>query len=124
MPSQVTVKPGAAVTQQLHVLVESGFHVNSDRPKSEFLIPLKLTWSGGALESGTITYPKSEQVQVGSDNLDVFTGAFVIKTRFTASQNASPGPALMTAKLTYQACNNIMCFRPSSSEVRLPVVIE
>ena len=30
----------------------------------------------------------------------------------------------MTGKLRYQACNNEMCFRPSSVEVKLPVVVE
>lgn len=123
-PTQIVVRRGIDVAQKLQIAVEPGFHVNSDKPKDEFLIPLKLTWSGSALEAGAVTYPKSEQVRVGSDNLDVFTGTFTIETRFKSSPAASPGPALMTAKLTYQACNNIMCFRPSSAEVRLPVIIE
>ena len=123
-PGQVVVKRGTDATQKLQITVETGYHVNSDKPKDEFLIPLKLTWSGSALEAGAVTYPKSEQVHVGSDTLDVFTGSFTIDTQFKTSAAATPGPALMTAKLTYQACNNIMCFRPSSAEVRLPVVIE
>lgn len=104
--------------------VEPGFHVNSDKPKDEFLIPLKLTWTGTALQPGAVTYPKSEDVKVGNDQVSVFTGKFTVETKFTAAASAAPGPALMTGKLHYQACNNQMCFRPAITEVRLPVVIE
>lgn len=93
-------------------------------PRDEFLIPLKLTWTGGALQAGTITYPKSEDVQVGNDRASVFTGTFEIETRFKAAPDASLGLALATGKLSYQACNNQMCFRPTSVEIRLPAVVE
>ncbi len=48
----------------------------------------------------------------------------MLRTEFKAPANAQAGTAMMTGKLHYQACNNQMCFRPSSIDVRLPVVIE
>ncbi len=123
-PDQITVKRGGAVTQKLKVSVLPGFHVNSDKPKDEFLIPLKLTWQGGPLQAGAITYPKPEDIKVGNDILAVFTGSFIIETHFRAPESAASGPAVMTGKLRYQACNNQMCFRPASVDVRLPVSIE
>ena len=123
--AQITAKRGGSgVTQVLNVNVLPGFHVNSDKPKDEFLIPLKLTWLSGPLEAGTITYPKPEDIKVGHDMLSVFTGSFTIQTHFKVRDSASPGPAIMTGKLRYQACNNQMCFRPSSVDIRLPVQIE
>jgi len=104
--------------------VLSGFHVNSNKPKDEFLIPLKLTWTAGPLEAKSINYPKPEQVKVGADLLDVFTGAFNIRTEFTSSAAAPQGNATMTGKLRYQACNTDMCFRPATIDIRVPVVIE
>src|SRR6185312_418434 len=123
-PDQIVVKRGEAVTQVLKVSVLPGFHVNSDKPKDEFLIPLKLTWQGGPLEAAGVIYPKPEDIKVGNDMLAVFTGSFTIQTRFRARESAAAGPAIMTGKLRYQACNNQMCFRPSSVDVRLPVSIE
>ena len=124
-PAQITAKRGeSGVTQTLKVDVLPGFHVNSDKPKDEFLIPLKLTWQPGPLEAGTITYPKPEDIKVGHDMLSVFTGSFTIQTHFKVNDAATPGPAIMTGKLRYQACNNQMCFRPSSVDIRLPVEIE
>ncbi|HMF75270.1 MAG TPA: protein-disulfide reductase DsbD domain-containing protein [Bryobacteraceae bacterium] len=120
----VSVKRGAVVTQILKPVVLAGFHVNSDKPKDEFLIPLKLTWNAGPLEAKSVSYPKPEEIKVGSQMLVVFTGTFPIQTEFKAPANAPPGSATMTGKLRYQACNSEMCFRPSTLDIRVPVAIE
>lgn len=118
------MKSGSAATETLKVTVLPGFHVNSDKPKDEFLIPLKLTWTSGALEAKSISYPQPEEVKVGSDMLSVFTGRFDIRTEFETAAHAPPGKTTVTGKLRYQACNNEMCFRPASIEVSVPVTIE
>ena len=123
-PAQLFVKSGGVATETLKVTVLPGFHVNSDKPKDEFLIPLKLTWTSGVLEMKSITYPQPEQVKVGSDMLNVFTGNFEIQTQFKAADNAARGNMTLTGKLRYQACNNEMCFRPALIEVAVPVNIE
>lgn len=120
----ITVKRGATVTQTLKVTILPGFHVNSDQPKQDYLIPLKLTWTGGPLEAGSISYPKPEEVQVGSDLLRVFTGEINIQTEFKAPANAPTGSGTIAGKLRYQACNSQMCFRPASAEISVPVTIE
>src|SRR5690348_18265148 len=52
-------KRNAAVQTKIPLTVQSGFHVNSSKPREEYLIPLKLTWtSTGALQAGGIDYPK------------------------------------------------------------------
>jgi thioredoxin:protein disulfide reductase len=123
-PAPLTAKRGSTVTQDLKVSVLPGFHVNSDKPKDEYLIPLKLTWPDGPLETKSISYPKSEAIKVGSQDLVVFTGSFEIQTQFKVPENAPPGAITVTGKLRYQACNNEMCFRPASAEVKLSVSIE
>ena len=123
-PEQVTVKRGGSVTQALSVTVLPGFHINGDKPKDEFLIPLKLTWSGGPLEAKSIVYPQTEELQVGAEKLVVLTGSFQINTQFQVPSNAAPGAATVAGKLRYQACNNQMCFRPASVDFSLPVVVQ
>jgi len=108
----------------LKVAVLPGFHVNSDKPKDEFLIPLKLTWTDGPLEAKSVTYPKPEEIQVGKNMLVVFTGNFTLQTEFKASDQAAPGRSTETGKLRYQACNNEMCFRPASIDIHIPVIVE
>jgi Disulphide bond corrector protein DsbC len=123
-PEPIVVKRGGSAVETLRIGVLDGFHVNSNKPKDEYLIPLKLTWTGGPLEAKSITYPKPEQVKVGADLLDVFTGKFEIRTEFKSADTAARGNATMTGKLRYQACNGEMCFRPATADVTVPVTIE
>ena len=101
-----------------------GFHVNSDKPGGQYTVPFQLTWDAGPLQPHFVHYPQAEKITVGNETLNVFTGAFTIQTEVQAAANASPGTTAMTGKLHYQACNNIMCFRPSTIAVRVPVLIE
>jgi hypothetical protein len=118
------VKKGQAITELLKVTIIPGFHVNGDKPRDEYLIPLKLTWTAGPLETKAISYPPPEELQVGADKLLVLTGNFQIKTEFKASADAPAGPTTVAGKLRYQACNTSMCFRPATAEISLPVVIQ
>ena len=105
-------------------MVPEGIHVNSDKPKDEFIIPMKLTWNDGPVQAKSVTFPKAEEIKVGTQELTVFTGTFKVQTEFQAPANATPGTTTITGKLRYQACNNQMCFRPVTADVRLPVDIE
>jgi hypothetical protein len=110
--------------QELAVSIQPGFHVNSNKPKDEFLIPLRLTWSPGSVTAESVAYPQGQDIKVGPDTLSVFTGKFTLQTKFRAGSESSALPTSVIGKLHYQACNNQMCFRPATVEVRLPVVVQ
>lgn len=120
----LTAHRGAKVAQTLTVTVKPGYHVNSDRPKDEYIIPLKLTWVGGPLGAKTTVYPKAEEIQVNGQSLTVFTGTFPIQTEFQVEPNAAPGTVTVNGKLRYQACNNEMCLRPVTLDIPLQVRIQ
>lgn len=109
----------------LSVALREGYHCNSDKPSDEYLIPLKLTWAPGVLQPADVVYPKPElQKYSFSDKpLSVYTGDFQIVTKFKAPASAPAGPAILTAKLRYQACTNRMCLPPKTVDVSLPVEI-
>lgn len=123
-PKQITIKRGGSAKQTLNVTVQPGSHVNSDKPKDEYLIPLKLEWESGPIVTESISYPRPEQIKVGNDTLSVFTGSFTLSTVFKAVKDAPTGARSLAGKLHYQACNDQMCFRPSSLIVHLPVVVQ
>jgi len=121
----LTAKRGETVKQILKAVVLDGFHVNSNKPRDEFLIPLKLTWdSPKTLETKAITYPKPEDIDLNGSQVLVFTGTVPIETEFAVAKDAPKGPATITGKLKYQACNNHMCFPPKTLDVHFAVVIE
>jgi thioredoxin:protein disulfide reductase len=124
-PRKVVAKPGEAVDSALPVELRPGYHVNSNTPSDDYLIPLRLTWDPGPLEATSFTFPKPlmEKYKFSEKPLSVFTGDFQIVTRFKAAAKAAPGPATLTGKLRYQACNDSMCLPPKTLDVSLQVEI-
>jgi hypothetical protein len=120
----ITAHRGSTVSQTLTVTVKPGYHVNSDKPKDEYIIPMKLTWTGGGVDAKSTVYPKAEEIQVNGQSLTVFTGKFPIQTEFQVGANATPGTVTLNGKLKYQACTNEMCLRPMTLDIPLQVTIQ
>jgi hypothetical protein len=121
----VTAKAGGTAKVTLPVLVDQGFHVNSDKPTDKYLIPLRLTWNAGALESKDITFPKPETAKLpfSEKPVSIFSGSFQIVSEFKVPRGASPGAGTVTGKLRYQACNDHECLTPRTIDVSVPVEI-
>ncbi len=120
-PDRLTIKRGATGEVRLKAELRPGFHVNSNTPADEFLIPLRLTWAKEPLDVEQIIFPKpqSEKYDFSPNPVSVFSGNFEIITRFKASASAKPGMAILTGKLRYQACNNKECLAPRTLDVRV-----
>lgn len=126
-PQKVTGHRGAAVQTRIPLSVQSGYHVNSNTPSDDFLIPLKLTWSApGALEGGQIAYPKPtlEKYEFSEKPLSVFTGDFDLVANFKVAANAPAGPGVAVGKLRYQACSNKACYPPKTVEVTVSYQVQ
>ena len=118
------VKRGDEFSSKIAVQVKPGFHVNSNAPEDEYLIPLKLTWSG-PLQVESIDFPKAEKIKstFSEKPLVVYTGAFDIETKFKVPTDAPDGPNVASGKLRYQACNDKECLRPQTVDVNLSLEI-
>ena len=123
---RLTIKCNAEGDVKLKAQLRTGFHVNSDKPSEDYLIPLKLTWAKEPLQLEQIAYPKPqfEKYEFSATPLSVFSGNFEIVTRFKAPASAAPGPAIMNGKLRYQACNNKECLPPKTIDVAVTVDIQ
>lgn len=124
--AKVTVQRGATVDYALKAELQPGFHVNSNMPGDDYLIPIKLTWNKDPLEAEQVTYPKPqmEKLSFSTKPISVYTGMFEIATRFKAPASAMPGLAFMNGKLRYQACNNKECLPPRTVDVRVTLDIQ
>jgi len=126
-PAKVAAARGAAVESRIPVTVDPGFHVNSNHPSEDYLIPLKLTWvSLGALEGGQVTYPPPtmEKYEFADKPLSVFSGAFSLAVSFKVGATAPSGPGVATGKLRYQACNSNTCYPPKTADVNVAYQVQ
>ena len=109
---------GTAIRAAVHVQLEPGFHVNSDTPLEDFLIPtvLKLTLPNG-ITATEITYPEAGLLeQVGAETpLAVFEERFAIGIVFALADDLSAGSYAVPGALRYQACDETMCYMPTTA---------
>ena len=126
-PQKVVGKRGAAVQVKIPVTVKTGYHVNSNTPSEEYLIPLKLTWTAtGALEAGAIAYPKPamQKFEFSEKPISVYMGNFDLTANFKVAANAPAGPGSAAGKLKYQACSEKACYPPKTIDVTVPYQIQ
>jgi len=128
-PTKVTGKRGETVHARIPISILPGYHVNSNTPSEDYLIPLALKWTPatlGALEGGEVVYPKatSEKYSFAEKPLSVYTGNFEMSVTFKVSATAAAGPGVAVGKLTYQACNDRSCFPPKTVEVSVPYAVQ
>ena len=124
---KVAGKRGAAVETKIALAVRPGYHVNSNTPSDEYLIPLKLTWkTTGALEAGAVSYPKPtlEKYEFAEKPLSVYTGSFELTANFKVAANAPAGPGAAVGQLRYQACSDRACYPPKTIEVTVPYTVQ
>ncbi len=124
-PPKQSAKKNTVLTTKLDVQLRPGYHVNSNTPADDYLIPLRLTWATSPLEVQQVSYPKPEmeKYEFSEKPISVFSGGFAITTQFKVPAGAAPGMMIITGKLRYQACSNKECFPPKTLEVKLPVDI-
>lgn len=122
----MVVKRGGTAEAKISVKLQPGYHVNSNTPSENYLIPLRLTWAAGPLESLSVMFPKPtmEKYEFSEKPLSVFTGNFDVVTKFKTAAGAPAGPAYVSGKLRYQACNDKACFPPKTLDVKLPVSVQ
>ena len=116
-----SVPANQAATVRLHFLVDHGFHINSHTPKSDVLIPTKLTVAtvGADPEVTNVDFPAGEPFAFAFEpkqKLDVYQGDVVL----TAHLKAKPGPHSIKAELYYQACDQAACYPPKKLAIEQP----
>jgi len=133
--ARVTVAPVALVTAMrtkdtmvdLDFRVAQGFHINSNAPKSEFLIATKLNMSVPTdIALGKIQYPAGQDLSFPfspDEALNVYTGDFTVKLDVHPLHSVVPGKYVMHGFLRYQACDNGQCFPPKNLPVSFNVKV-
>jgi hypothetical protein len=125
--SLVTATRTVETPVNLNFRVASGFHINSNLPKSEFLIPTALKMDLPTdIVLGKIAYPAGTDLAFPfspSEMLSVYSGDFTVTVAVHPLRSVVPGKYIMHGVLRYQACDNAQCFPPKSIPVRFEVKV-
>jgi hypothetical protein len=123
----VTAQSGKQTTVTLNFRVASGFHVNSNTPKDEFLIPTGLKMDPPTdIVLGKIDYPDGKDVSFPfspDTKLNVYSGDFAITLMVHPLTSVVPGKYAMRGVLRYQACDNAQCFPPKTLPINFDVKV-
>jgi hypothetical protein len=127
-PVGLVTAPRAAQTMvNLNFRVASGFHINSNAPKDEFLIPTSLKMDLPTdIILGKIDYPEGKDLSFPfspDQKLNVYSGDFTIAVAVHPLHAVVPGKYVMHGVLRFQACDNAQCFPPKTLPVSFDVKV-
>lgn len=123
-PEIKTIPRGHPTTVQLNFRIPSGFHINSNQPKQEYLKKTELKMDPPtdiAIEK--LTYPNGEDRSfpfAPDEKLNVYTGDVAIGVVVRPLRTVMPARYAVHGILKYQACDNAACYPPK----QLPVSFE
>ena len=120
------VHAGTMARVGLEVTLNAGFHVNSDTPLDESLIPTVLTLEPPeGFEVEGLSFPEPILVGVAGieEPLAVFEEEFRIGVTLRLDDTLAPGLYAVPGNLRWQACNDTMCFAPKNTAVQFDVAV-
>jgi thiol:disulfide interchange protein DsbD len=114
---------GRSVQAAVVLDIPHGFHVNSNRA-AKFSIPtvVKIDAPKG-LRVGAVAYPRAVVRRLGfsKEPLSLYEGRAVMRFNIVVPANYQTGLTELRAKVTYQSCNDEVCFPPTTREVKLGI---
>ncbi|HEY1403240.1 MAG TPA: protein-disulfide reductase DsbD domain-containing protein, partial [Pyrinomonadaceae bacterium] len=114
---------GRSIAAAIVLDIPHGFHVNANRA-AKFSIPtvVKVDAPKG-LRISAVTYPRAVVRRLGfsKDALSLYEGRAVMRFNVIVPANYQTGLTELRAKVTYQSCNDAVCFPPTTREVKLGI---
>lgn len=107
---------GDSATVRVRVVIPDGWHIQSNAPLEDFLIPTELKTSGEGLAFGTPAFPKAKMkdLEALGGKVAVFEDTLLVRVPARMRRGGDGEKALSAAvvSLRYQACNDSQCLPP------------
>ena len=116
MPPRGAVEPGAVAVVTVELDIRSPYHINSNEPLEEYLIPtsLKLEPVSG-LEIRNILFPAAEikNLEISDVPMALYEGAVKIAVEVVPNESLAGGNVELRGSVHYQACDDSTCLPPA-----------
>ncbi|MBI2956501.1 MAG: hypothetical protein HYY26_04220 [Acidobacteria bacterium] len=127
-PAQLAAKSGRAADFTVVATIREGFHINSNKPLQDYLIPtrVELAEEGPFVLEG-LKFPAGELKSfefAPDEKLSVYEGTVKVAARLRAKAEAPTGQHTVRLIFHFQACNDQLCLPPARREVTLSVKLD
>jgi DsbC/DsbD-like thiol-disulfide interchange protein len=123
----VLVARGGKAPLRLNLQVNRGFHVNSNKPHDELLMPTAVHLNPpDGIVIMNIQYPAGDELALpfmGNEKLSVYSGEFTVTAEVRVPKSAALGTLRVHGDVKYQACDNRQCFPPKTAPLEFDVKV-
>lgn len=113
-----TIHPGGEALVSVKVVVSPGWHINSNKPNEDFLVPSKLTTlSAEKISFRSVVYPKGKEIKldISDKPLSVYENELELQGVLKVPAGIKEGKYKVIVQFQYQACNNQTCMPPNDA---------
>ena len=123
-PVDVSGAAGAKLALSVDVTPKAGIHGYAPGSKDYIPVEVKLNPTA-AFKAGKVAYPKSEIMTFADEKVPVFAKAFRLTQDVTLAKSVKPGDTVVVAgTLSYQACDDRVCYPPESAPVSWTIAVK
>ena len=119
------VQKNSEVKVAVKLNIDEGWHINSNTPNEDYLIPTEVIIDSSKIEVMSIQYPEAKNIEFSFSDVpvsvydsEVFVGV-ILKVPATAKLGTLEVPI----RVTYQACNNATCMAPNDIDTVLTLEV-
>ena len=115
---------GARYRVAVQAKLDAGFHVNSNEPLEDGLIPTELSLDPPeGIHFESIAWPESFLFEVAGEPLAVFEEEFLIGASLALDPGLEVGDYIVPGRLRYQACDNTICYFPTTATLEFHLAV-
>ncbi|MFA7290211.1 MAG: thioredoxin family protein [Melioribacteraceae bacterium] len=124
--NSITSAVGGSFEVKIIADIKDGYHINSNKPYDEFLIPMVVSSGNKLFPIAKVSYPtpKDELLKVSPEPVSIYSGEVSIILNFVVGKNVTPGDYVVPIEFNFQACDDQSCFPPDIIKTNLNLKIE
>lgn len=111
------VLAGGELKAAIILHIKEGWHINSNMPHDEFLIPTEIELSeDSGVAVGEFIFPPDRlfQFSFSEEKVAVYEGETAVGLPIRVAEDFSKDAVRLSGKVIYQACNDVSCLAPTS----------
>lgn len=119
------VQKNSEVKVAIKLNIDEGWHINSNVPNEDYLIPTEVIIDSSKIEVMSIHYPKAKDIKFSFSDIpvSVYDGEVFVGFILKIPESAKLGILEVPIRITYQACNNATCMAPNDIDTVLTLEV-